>query len=224
MLLISSYLPRPAQPSQGSQEHPFRSLRKALLRAKPGDTIWLREGRYEEPIKLFEKSQLEIRPHNDENVVLDGTVALPTAWQPWRDGIWKQTLSFTPHQLFVDDNLVHIARWPDATFKDGSIWRMMEGMRSADGGWNKNKNKWDGKTRFGTLYDEGFSRPETPGFREGDSRYQVDPTIGFDRQSPPLADTGKDFTGCVAVLNIGHWRTWARSITQHASGQDHFSY
>ena len=216
--------PTAPQPSQGSQEHPFRSLRKALQRAKPGDTIWLREGRYEEPIKLFEKSQLEIRPHNNENVIIDGTVELPTAWKPWRNGIWKQILSFTPHQLFCDDSLVHVARWPNATFKNGSIWRMMEGMRSADGGWNKHKNKWDGKTRFGKLYDDGFSRPETPGFREGDSRYQVDPTIRFDRQSPPLADTKKDFTGCVAVLNIGHWKTWARSITQHASGQDHFSY
>ena len=112
--------PTASQPNRGSQEHPFQSLRKALNLARPGDTIWLREGRYEEPIKLFEKNQLIIRPHNDENVVLDGTVGLPTAWEPWRNGIWKQTLSFKPHQLFVDDNLVHVARWPDATFKDGS--------------------------------------------------------------------------------------------------------
>ena len=68
--------PTASQPNRGSQEHPFRSLQKALHRAKPGDTIWLREGRYEEPIKLFEKSQLEIRSHNGENVVIDGNYSI----------------------------------------------------------------------------------------------------------------------------------------------------
>ena len=74
------------------------------------------------------------------------------------------------------------------------------------------------------IYDDCFYRPETPGFREGDSRYQVDPEINFQNQPEALAETGKDFTGCVAVLNIGHWRTWARRITGHRIGQDHFSY
>ena len=210
--------------NNGSSSKPFVSLKKALSRISPGDTLWLGEGRYEEPLKLVQKKSIRMLPMEGAAVIIDGTVEIPKAWIPDGNGVWKQTLDFEPYQLFHDDRLVYVARWPDAKFEDGSIWRMMECMRSADGGWDKHKNKWAGKTRFGLLYDDRFHRPETPGFREGDSRYQVDPDIGFQNQPRSLAESGKDFTGCVAVLNIGHWRTWARRITDHSAGQDHFSY
>ena len=165
--------------NNGSSSKPFVSLKKALSHISPGDTLWLGEGRYEEPLKLVQKKSIKILPMEGAAVVIDGTVEIPKAWIPDGNGVWKQTLDFEPYQLFHDDRLVYVARWPDAKFEDGSIWRMMECMRSADGGWDKHKNKWAGKTRFGLLYDDRFHRPETPGFREGDSRYQVDPDIGF---------------------------------------------
>ena len=216
--------PRASESNDGSRSKPFGSLQKALSRISPGDTLWLGEGRYEEPLKLVQKKGVRMLPMEGAAVVIDGTVEMPKAWIPNGNGVWKQKLDFEPYQLFHDDTLVYVARWPDAEFEDGSIWRMMECMRSADGGWDKHKNKWVGKTRFGLVYDDRFHRPETPGFREGDSRYQVDPKIGFENQPEALAESGKDFTGCVAVLNIGHWRTWARRITDHRTGQDHFSY
>ena len=208
----------------GRRSKPFSSLKTAMDRVRPGDTLWLGEGRYEEPLKLVQKKNIRILPMEGSAVVIDGTVEMPKAWVSDGNGVWKQKLDFEPFQMFHDDTLVYVARWPDAKFEDGSIWRMMECMRSADGGWDKHKNKWVGKTRFGLLYDDRFHRPETPGFREGDSRYQVNPEISFQNQPKSLAESGKDFTGCVAVLNIGHWRTWARQITDHSTGQDHFLY
>jgi hypothetical protein len=117
-----------------------------------------------------------------------------------------------------------VARWPDATFEDGKIWRMMEGCRRTDGGYNEGRHEWLGKSRLGLAYDDCFRQPDSVGFREGDTRYKVNPSIGFDNQPGSLADSGKDFTGALAVLNIGHWLTWTRPITEHAAGSDHFKY
>ncbi len=199
-------------------------LEDALKTAKSGDTIRLAGGRYETSIELKQKKDLRISAADGADVVIDGSRALPATWAPWKDGIWKQEIDFEVWQLFNDDQLVYVARWPDATFEDGKIWRMMEGMRRTDGGWSKHKNAWLGKSRLGLAYDDRFHQPKEMGFREGDTRYGIDPSISFDKQPCSLAETGKDFTGAVAVLNIGHWLTWARPITQHAAGVDHFSY
>ena len=64
---------------------------------------------------------------------------LPKNWQQEEDGIWTQTLSEDIWQLFNNDRMVYVARWPNATFEDGKIWRMMSGYRSADGGFDKQK-------------------------------------------------------------------------------------
>jgi len=39
-----------------------------------------------------------------------------------------------------------------------------------------------------------------------------------------LAKTGIDFTGCVATLNVGSFRTYRRLVRNHAAGRDRFEY
>ena len=39
-----------------------------------------------------------------------------------------------------------------------------------------------------------------------------------------LASSNLDFTGCVAILNIGSWQTFRRVITKHQKGRDRFNY
>ena len=39
-----------------------------------------------------------------------------------------------------------------------------------------------------------------------------------------LAKSNVDFTGCVAILNIGAWQTFRRVISEHGKGADHFEY
>jgi len=41
---------------------------------------------------------------------------------------------------------------------------------------------------------------------------------------PALAGTGVDFTGCVATLNVGSWKTYRRIVRDHAAGKDRFTY
>ena len=106
--------PRASESNDGSRSKPFGSLKKALSRISPGDTLWLGEGRYEEPLKLVQKKSVKMLPMEGAAVVIDGTVEMPKAWIPDGNGVWKQKLDFEPYQLFHDDTLVYVARWPDA--------------------------------------------------------------------------------------------------------------
>ena len=209
----------------GEVDNPLNSIQVAINRAQSGDTIEISSGTYKEVIKISNKRDILIKKKGNGIVKIIGSESLPKNWQQEEDGIWTQTLSEDIWQLFNNDRMVYVARWPNATFEDGKIWRMMSGYRSADGGFDKHEgNTWVGKTRFGHLYDDKFYQPETTGFREGDSRYMIDPTINFDDQPESLASTGKDFTGGYAVLNIGHWLTWTRPIIKHEAGSDNFHY
>ena len=209
----------------GVIDNPLASIEVALRRAQPGDIIEILPGSYREVIKTSNKHDIVIKASTPGTVKILGSRHLPKNWTPSADGIWKQVLQYDIWQLFNEDKMAYVARWPNATFEDGKIWRMMSSCRSADGGFDKHAgNTWVGKTRFGHLYDDKFHQPDTTGFREGDSRYMIDPTINFDDQPASLASTGKDFTGGYAVLNIGHWLTWTRPITKHDAGSDNFHY
>ncbi|MBT3374090.1 MAG: hypothetical protein HN742_16560 [Lentisphaerae bacterium] len=202
---------------------PLRAAELPDLSAlKPGDTIRLPSGRYPHPIVLDGLKGTKGKPIRivaEPGAVLDGTRLITTPWRLWREGIWRTQIEDDIWQLFVGEQLVHVARWPDASFEDGSLWRMTQCMRSADGGYNKRKEAFFGRCEEGLIYDAPFkSHTGKAGFHEGDSRYEVT----GEQQS--LAESGKDFTGAVAVLNIGHWLTWARRITEHSPGTDHFRH
>ena len=59
---------------------------------------------------------------NNEKVVMDGTKSIDSVWTLYSDNIWRTTISFDIWQLFVDRTEVIMARWPNASFEDGSIW------------------------------------------------------------------------------------------------------
>ncbi|MBT3376262.1 MAG: hypothetical protein HN742_23680 [Lentisphaerae bacterium] len=189
---------------------------------QPGDTVRLPAGHYGKPVVLNGLKGTRDKPIRivaERGAVISGTRKLDCRWEPWRNGIWKATLSFDIWQLFNDDRLVYVARWPDASFEDGSMWRMTHSMRSADGGYDKRRKRFRGQCKPGLIVDAPFaSHAGKAGFHEGDSRYHA-------REGQvSLAESGKDLTGAVAVLNIGHWLTWARRITEHSAGSDRFRY
>jgi hypothetical protein len=210
--------------NSGSHASPYKTIGTALKAAKPGATIEIAPGIYRETIELRNKHNLTLRAAQPGTVQVNGSRALPEKWKLGARGIWSQKLEYDIWQLFSGTRLVYLARWPDATFEDGKIWRMMESCRSTDGGYSQRRGSWDGKTHIGAIYDDSFHKPAVPGFTEGDSRYVYDPSIGFDDQPPSLASTGIDFTGALAVLNLGHWLTYTQPIVSHAAGSDHFSY
>ena len=55
---------------------------------------------------------------------------------------------------------------------------------------------------------------------------EVEYDSDFDAKSntQTLGETGLSFRGALAVLNIGHWITWTRQITEHKAGSNLFKY
>ncbi len=212
-LLAKTYHIGPSGSKQnpGTQAKPFSNLSDAVELARPGDTIIFLEGVYEEPQKADGLKGTAARPirivaSDDAEVLLDGTRTLNTKWTRISQGVYQAQLKHDIWQLFDDRHALDLARWPNASIHDKSLWDAKASMRHTDRKWNIKKKAFDGKTRVGVIHDHHHKKP----------------IEGVNIES--LAQTGIDFTGALAVLNIGHWLTWTRPITQHKAGQNHFSY
>ena len=51
-----------------------------------------------------------------------------------------------------------------------------------------------------------------------------DAAIAAGYVGPSLGELGTSFEGCVGVLNIGHWKTMAATITNHTLNSSTFNY
>ncbi|WP_289053731.1 T9SS type A sorting domain-containing protein [Carboxylicivirga marina] len=202
----------------GSSTSPFKTIAYALTKLNDNDELILKAGTYREVIiaNSFNK-QIRIAGEPGQDVFINVTQTLPANWELWKEGIWKMQIDFDIWQLFNADELVHVARWPNATFQDTSIWRMTEAMRYTDGGYDSKNGGFTGKCSNGIIYDADFPDGYSGTFNEGDSDYASGNTES-------LIESNTDFTGAIAVLNVGHWLTWARKISSHNAGDDHFSY
>jgi hypothetical protein len=203
----------------GASSSPFKTIEYALTNLNDNDELILKAGTYREVIKIGRNfpNNIHIVGQADQEVFVNVTHTLPVNWVLWKEGIWKMQIDFDIWQLFNNDELVQVARWPNATFQDSSIWRMTESMRYTDGGYNNENGVFTGKCSNGIIYDAPFPEGYTGVFNEGDSNYVTSNTES-------LVESNIDFTDAIAVLNVGHWLTWARKISSHTQGDDHFSY
>ena len=106
---------------------PFKTIEKAATVISAGDVCYIRQGIYHETINIDNVSGSDGMPilftsFNNEKVVMDGTKSIDSVWTLYSDNIWRTTISFDIWQLFVDRTEVIMARWPNASFEDGSIW------------------------------------------------------------------------------------------------------
>ncbi len=215
--------PAGADHNDGSKSKPFLTLERAAKEMKAGDVCWLRQGRYRAETVLKQlKGQpdkpLVFKGYPGERAVMDGTMKLPARWTQWKKGIYQLKADAPVWQLFTGSNLVYVARWPNASFEDGSIWRMEQCMRFTDREYVKGKPT--GESTDGLIHDQNPRSQETDSADEGSVPLSI--TEGINQTA--LADTGVDFTGAVAVLNFGHWLTWARPITDHEAGRNWFRH
>jgi hypothetical protein len=209
--------------NDGSQGRPFQTLDRAAEEMKPGDVCWLRQGRYRSETRLEGLRGQPGKPYSfksfpGERVVMDGTVALPVQWTAWKNGIYRLKTDKPVWQLFANGKLVYVARWPNACFEDGSIWRMEECMRFTDREFIRGKPT--GQTNDGLIYDQNLLSHVADSADEG----AVELSVRNGVNQTTLAETGVDFSGSIAVLNLHHWVTWARPITNHEPGRNWFRY
>ncbi|NWK54308.1 right-handed parallel beta-helix repeat-containing protein [Verrucomicrobiaceae bacterium N1E253] len=178
---------------------------------KPGDCCLIRKGRYTELLEIEQlhgTKQLPItfKAWPGETVILDGTRPLQLKWEKWKDGIYRAEASGPVKQLFQNGRYLMPARWPNADIYDESVFDL-------HGRWRKAA----AESTFGVMIDA------TP--KVGDQKrapWMEGSYVSQNTQT--LSDTGKDFTGAVAVMNIGSWLSWAQTVGQHDPGSQRFTY
>lgn len=152
---------------------------------------------------------------------IDGTLDVETPWQ-WRAttqlltngtalhgghwvASWPDDGRAEPWQLFVDDEMMIPARWPNA--------------------------RWDDKTVFDDTYWAHGSKYSTycgPELRDLEYAGPCQLVDGTSEPTPggsaSLAASGINATGAAAVLNIGHWFSYGALVLSHAPGSRNFTY
>ncbi|MFC5050760.1 tandem-95 repeat protein [Rubritalea spongiae] len=112
----------------GTEAEPFASIQHAVDQLKPNSTLYIGGGTYHETINLAgiagEKGfPITIKAKDGEQVVLDGTVKITPTWQQDVGNVYKATVSQDVTQLFVDGELMTLARYPNALSFSDSVWR-----------------------------------------------------------------------------------------------------
>jgi len=176
----------------GGIQSPFATIRKAASVMKPGDVCYLRGGRYHESLVLENlhgspESPIVFSSYQDEQVVLDGSMVIDTEWSIHQGNIYKTRIESDIWQLFVGDQAMISARWPNAKWEDGSIFRQTSSWAHQNEG-----------SEYGLMIND-------PAYQD-------------------LVSTNRDFTGAIAVLNIGSWATYASPVTSHEIGSNRFEY
>ena len=108
--------------NDGSLNSPYKTIAKALSSLNTG-TIKLLDGIYREKIIIDNKDDIIISGDQSGNAVIDGTINLNEYnWTKTENNIYKTTIDTAIWQLFIEDNEMVMARWPNAQFVDNSIY------------------------------------------------------------------------------------------------------
>jgi len=107
---------------------PFKTIKKAINSFDAaGGTCYILEGIYHEEIDQPRKKNIFITNYNNKRVVINGTKKIsskPNNWKlsPGRDNIYETQLNNNIWQLFINNEQQVMARWPNAQFKDQSVF------------------------------------------------------------------------------------------------------
>lgn len=110
-----------------SPERPFATIQHAVDVMRAGDTCFIRGGVYREAVDLAGKAGTADRPitltaYRGEEVVLDGTITIDGEWTLDKGEVHKTTLRQDVTQLFVDGELMTLARFPNAAAFSDNVW------------------------------------------------------------------------------------------------------
>ena len=115
--------------NSGTLAAPFETLQYAINQLSAGDILYIRAGTYRETITIDEDGTsgnlIPIENYNNEVVTIDGTVDVTGTWSTYGSvsGAYQlSSYSADITQLFVDDEPMVNARWPNAQFYDDSIF------------------------------------------------------------------------------------------------------
>jgi hypothetical protein len=125
--------------STGQLNDEVQTLEKAVELLETGDTIYIKQGRYHvDNIIIDSVNSFTITNFEEDQVVLDGTQEITTNWIPHDDNVWKTTAPFKFWQLFMDEEMVALARYPNVDLWTDDFWnrftfREQDGDASSEG-------------------------------------------------------------------------------------------
>ena len=116
--------------SDGSIDSPFETIGKAISEIDAGDTVIIRGGLYHEEILIDNlnssiSSPTLIKSFDGETVVIDGTIEILGQWNDDNSNSSIKVVNGIDDQitqLFVGNEQMVMARWPNAQFNDQSIF------------------------------------------------------------------------------------------------------
>ena len=147
----------------GTLAAPFETLQYAVNRlTTAGDILYIRGGTYRETITIDEDgasgNMITIENYNNEVVTIDGTVDVTGTWSSYGSvsGAYQlSSYSADITQLFVDDEPMVNARWPNAQFFDDSIFSHST-WAQGDEGDDSNPNSVEGSLQIDEdVFDPG---------------------------------------------------------------------
>ncbi len=107
----------------GSFANPFHSIAQATAVAVSGDVVTFREGVYREEV-LIPDDKITFQAYQNEVVTINGTDIL-TSWTRLKtSNIYKSLMKWNldsingRNQIFVDQKMINLTRWPDQTSTD----------------------------------------------------------------------------------------------------------
>ena len=151
----------------GSISSPWETIAYAISQLSPSETLFIREGVYYEDILIDDLQGIEggiisIEGYPNESITIDGTIEINNSdWQPLDNvsGAYYIYQAENITQLFVDEQQMVNARWPNAQFNDDSIFSWStwaQGLEDSD----PNDDIDDLSVQGSLVIDESVANPQ----------------------------------------------------------------
>ena len=190
----------------GTLVSPFKTVQMGVDQlSAAGDNLYIRGGTYSDTATINNKigasgNPITIQNYNNETVTFDGTVPVLGTWSLHSGNIYKIVIPQDVHQLFVEERMQVIARWPNATTHPvDTIQRQPNTYIAVD-------DTWWSKTSWGLADLPGTDGPSG--------------TIENNPASYDLAATGLSFQGGSVILTLLEQSkgNFERNINTHVAG------
>jgi hypothetical protein len=185
----------------GSIDNPYNTIQEAANAAAPGKTIKVRGGVYREEVRI-PFNGLTFEAYNNEVATINGAEVLTFWTQVGSSPVYRAIMNwdFLPddggNQVFVDQNMIFLSRWPDQT--SGDIVKPSDAIAESvtaagniititDNEFNEPDGLWTGAQVWINLSHNGADGQGWTGTVTGSS--QANHTISVDfRGTPVLGD------------------------------------
>lgn len=118
------------------QGQTYATIQAAVDAASSGDVIIIHAGTYREQVRI-DVDNITIQPNGNDSVIIKGTEPLLN-WTHAGSGVYKTIMDWDitetdqTNQIFVDEKMIYLTRWPDQTNDDYVLSPVMAEMNGVN--------------------------------------------------------------------------------------------